>query len=198
MGGRHVRAAVVLAALLGVVASSCADDARRSSSQALYRALLTSAIPDSQLTHAFYAARNGVGTPSWSARRHHAAGRVDVDVDRGGARIVYTVYRSTKDALADWKDANSARRADVKSRLAAPGFPVPAIVVNGSAAGKDAFGKKLTKGFSDLGFVAGSVIVHAVTLSVVTTDSGDVPNTFALGKIALRHLREVEARVGRS
>ena len=201
MGRRPLHSAVFLAAcgsvLLGLPGSSSAHDASRSSPRALYQALLTSSIPDSQLTHRFYSASTGAGAPSSSAKRHRAVGEVDIDLDGGDAEIIYVVFSLRKDALADWKGANPAHQSGIKSHLPAPGFPAPAIIVNGSVTRKDMFDKKVTNGFSELAFVAGSVIVKAVTRSTASTANGDVPGTFVLGKLALRHLREVEARVSR-
>jgi hypothetical protein len=201
MAGWRPHLAAVLAVcgslVLALPAASNGSAARHSSPQGLYQALLISSIPDSRLPRGLYSASTGVGTPSSRAKRHHAVGEVDININSGDAGIIYIVFASPKDALADWKDANVAHQSGIKSRLPAPGFPTPSIIVNGSVAGNNAFGKKVTNGISDLAFVAGSVIVNAVTSSTANTDSGDVPRTIALGKLALRHLREVEARVSR-
>jgi hypothetical protein len=162
---------------------------------ALYRVLVTSSIPDSQLTHRFYSARTASVAPNRQAKRHHAAGSVEITLDGGEDRITYVFFPNRGAALGYWRDANPARRAGVTSRLPARGFPTPAIVGNGSTTRFDPGGRRRTRGISDLAFVAGSVVVEAITTSTVSPRSGDIPNTYVLGKRALRHLRDAEARV---
>jgi len=184
--------------IVGLVAGLAAAFAgvAQSSPQALYQALLTNKIPDSQLPSGFYSSKTGVTQPSSRAKSHHVVGEVEIDLDSGDAAIFYAVFATPKDALANWKDADAAHTSGIKSRLPVPaGFPTPALFLNTSITGKNVFGKKVTNGVSTLGFVAGSVIVQAGTISTDNTDSGDVPGTISLAKLAYRHLRQVEVQV---
>ncbi len=140
----------------------------------------------------FYSAKTGVSTPSSRAKHHHVVGKVEIDIDSGDAGIIYLVFPSHADALADWNETDVGHQHGVKSQLAAPGFPTPALIVNSSFTGNNVFGKKVTNGVSTLVFVTANVIVDAVTISTSNTDSGDVPATVELGKLALRHLRSVQ------
>jgi hypothetical protein len=155
---------------------------------------LRSAIPESELPHGFYSAKTGLSTPSSRAKHHHVVGEVEIDIDSGDARIIYIVFPGHADALADWNDADIGHQHGVKSQLAAPGFPTPALIVNSSITGNNVLGKKVTNGVSSLVFVTANVIVDAITTSTSNTDSGDVPATVELGKLALRHLRAVQAK----
>lgn len=158
--------------------------------------MLTSKIPSSQLPSGFYSASTGVAQPSSRAKRHHVVGEVQIDIDSGDAGIFYLIFQTPKDALADWKDVDLAHQSGMKGRLPVPsGFPTPALMLNGSITGKNFLGKKVTNGITLLAFVAGSVIVESVTTSTSNTESGDVPATVSLGKLAFRHLRQVEVQV---
>jgi hypothetical protein len=191
---RRALVPVACALLLTAPASRGSADLTEPS-PALYRVLVTSAIPDARLTHRFYSARIAGVTPSRRARRHHAAGAVEITLDGGEDTIRYVLFPNRGAALGYWRDANPARRAGVESRLPARGFPAPAVVVNGSTARLDPSHRRRTSGLSDLAFVAGSVVVEAITRSTVSSRSGDIPSTYVLGKLALRQLRDGEARV---
>jgi hypothetical protein len=189
----------VLLAVSAALASSVRSDAAapRVPPKALYARLLVTPIPTSQLPSGFYSASIGVSKPSNTAKSNHAVGEVEIDLNGGDAAIIYLIFPTRADALKDWKDADPTHKKGVKTKLPAPGFPHPALIVNGSITGNNAFGKKVTNGFSILGFTAGNVITSAVTSSTTNTNSGDLPATISLGKFALRHLRAVEAKVRR-
>jgi hypothetical protein len=158
------------------------------SPQTLYQRLLTSSIPDSALPSAYSSSSTGVSKPSDNAKRHHVVGEVEIDIDDGDAGIVYMVFPTRADAVADWKDANL--RAHAKSTLNAPSsFPWPALIANQSVTGKNAFGKTVTNGVTALAFTSQNVIVEAVTTSVDNTESGDIPGAITLGRYALAHLQ---------
>lgn len=179
-----------LVAAGAVVASALAGTTVKSP-RALYQALLTTGIR-SDLPSGFYSAQIGVGSLSDRAKRFHAVGEVDIDIDSGNALIIYIVFPSRANAVAEWNDARSDVKKHSKSILPAPPtFPWPALIANGSVTGKNAFDKSVTNGVTDLAFTSKNVIVQAMTLSTSNTESGDIPGAIRLGKAALKHLNKL-------
>ena len=153
--------------------------------------LVTTPIKSSQLPSGYYSAKVGLSKPSDNAKKHHVVGEVEVDID-SDAGILYIVFPTRKDALADWYGADLKK---AKTRLPAPAsFPKPSIIANSSITGNNAFGKKVTNGVTVLGYVSQNVIVEATTISTDNTESGDIPGAIALGRYALRHLSAVRLR----
>jgi hypothetical protein len=176
--------------LLLAFGAGAAFGARDSASpSALYRALLTTPINASQLPSGFFSASPGIGEPSSNSKSHHIVGEVDVDVDSGDAAIIYEVFPSRASAVADWNASKPSFKKVAKSTMAAPStFPWPAIILNGSITGKNAFGKTVTNGITTLAFTSHNVIVEAATISTSNTQSGDIPGAIQLGHFALKHL----------
>jgi len=193
----HVRLLIVRRAMtaagcllllaLGAGTALSASDAK--SPSALYRALLTTPIKPSQLPSGFYSASPGIGSPSKNSKSHHIVGEVDENVDSGDAAIIYEVFPSRAMAVADWNAGKPNFKKEAKSQMAAPSkFPWPAIILNGSVTGKNAFGKTVTNGITNLAFTSQNVIVEAATISTSNTQSGDIPGAIQLGQFALQHL----------
>jgi hypothetical protein len=184
-------ALAALTLMMGFLAglANAADQAL--SPRALVTRLLTTPIKQTQLPSGYYSAKVGVSKPSDIAKKHHVVGEVEIDLD-SDAVIVYIVFPTRADALADWYGADLKK---VKSRLPAPlTLPKPSGIFNTSITGNNAFGKKVTNGVTLVGFVSQNVIVEATNLSTDTTESGDVPGAIALARFALRHLSAVRLR----
>lgn len=187
--------ALVLTGVLWVSASAPAlgGTATAPSPTRVYQRLLTTSIPDSALPSGFYSSSVGIYKPSSQAQKHHAVGGVEIDLNGGDAALIYLVFATRADAVADWNDANL--RSHAKSTLVPPaGFPGPGLIANMSIKGKNAFGKNVTNGVTDLAFVSKFVIVQAVTRSTDNTDSGDIPAAITLGRFGLARLNAAAKR----
>jgi hypothetical protein len=183
--GRAILAAVVAALCFAALAEAVTADR---SPHALYRALLTTPIPPSQLPSGYHSARVGVSSLSNNAKAHHVVGEVEVDID-SDAVIVYEVFRTRADAIADWNAARPALKKKSKSQVAAPPrFPWPAIIANSTITGKNLLGQTVKNGVTALNFTSRNVIVQAGTISTTNVDSGDIPGAVRLGDFALKHL----------
>lgn len=182
--------AASLLTLTVFAATAGAETAQRSQTpRALYEALLTSSV-SGKLPSGFSTAKIGVSKLSDRAMKHHGVGGVEIDIDGGDAAIIYIVFPTRADAVADWKDVNLKQQA--KSVITAPSrFPWPAVIANSSVTGNNVFGKKVTNGVTDLAFTSRNVIVQALTRSVDNKDSGDIPATIRLGDFALKHLNAI-------
>jgi hypothetical protein len=156
----------------------------------LYQRLLTTSIPNSALPSGFSSAKIGIYTPSALSQKHHAVGGVEIDLNDGDDALVYIIFATRADAVADWKAADLRHKG--KSVVAAPAaFPWPALIENSSITGKNLLGKTVTNGVTDLAFTAKNVIVQAVTRSTDNPNSGDIPATIKLGQFGLRHLQTI-------
>jgi len=191
---RTLVAAALTVVLAGAVSAAPAQLSRRPSAQAIYRALLTTPVRAGSLPGNFYSAKVTVGKPSKRAKSHHVVGEVEIDIDSGDAAIFYSVFPTRTDAVADWRDADLK---GIKTTLRAPQFHQPAAIYNGSFTGKNAFGKKVTNGFTVVGSTPGRVIVSAATTSTESTESGDIPGAIALERFELRHLYRIVNRLSR-
>ena len=188
-----MRRAATLAGSLAVLAAVCGSAFAGSSAKTpygLYQALLTTAIPDSQLPTGHFSAKPGIGSLSSNSTSHHALGEVDVDIDGGQAAVVYEIFPTRALALADFKAGkpNLKKIPSATVMAAPPRFLWPALMVSGTLTGKNAFGKTVKNGTTVLAFTSKNVIVEAATISTSNTASGDVPGTIQLGDFALKHL----------
>lgn len=186
-----VRVSFACAASLAILATVFAGPAN-ASPQGLYRALLTT--PYSGLPSDFYAAKVGVGELSDNAKKYHAVGAVDIDIDAGSAGLSYIVFPSPKDAYGRFTHPDAWSK-EIKTVGKVPGYKIPSTWANGSITGDNAFGKKVTNGVTFMGVQRGSVVVIAFTISTANEHSGDVPGTLALLRSALAHLGRVQARI---
>jgi hypothetical protein len=179
--------------LLAAVCGSAFAGSTAKTPYGLYQALLTTAIPDSQLPTGHFSAKPGIGSLSSNSKSHHALGEVDVDIDDGQAAIVYEVFPSRALAVADFKAGRpNYKKIPSATVMTAPSrFPWPAVMVSGTVTGKNAFGKTVKNGTTLLAFTSKNVIVEAATVSTSNTVSGDVPGTIQLGDFALKHLSAV-------
>ena len=163
-------ATTTLAAIAGsAVAAGAGAGGHSRTPRALYEALLTKPTA-SKLPTGFHKARRVPYALNDQARRHHALGGVEIDIDRDAA-IIYLVYATRADAVADWKETNIKQHGTTSDT--APGrFPWPAVIINYSIAGKDVSGKTVTNGVTDLAFTSRNVIVQALTMSATKKASG--------------------------
>ena len=183
--------ALVTAVYSDVAASKSSTG--RPTAAALYRALLTTSLRDPKLPAGFNSASINSATPSNNAKKHHAIGEVEFEIDNDHAFITYAVFPNRADAVDDYRDTRPAGR--VISRLAAPGsLPRPAQILNGSVTGKNGLGKTVTQGVTGLEFVDESVVVAVITASSSNTDHGDEPGAIRLARLALDHLRLLRGR----
>ena len=180
-----------LALVAGCIAAGASAADRAVSPKALVNRLLTTPIRPSQLPSGYYSIKVGVSKPSDNAKKHHEVGEVEADLD-SDAGILYFVFPTRADALADWYDADFKK---AKSRLPAPAtLPKPSGIFNASISGNNAFGKKVTNGVTFVAFVSQNVILEAFTISTDNTESGDVPGAIKLARFALRHLSAVRIK----
>lgn len=179
--------------MLGVSGLGAAAD----SGGTLYRRLLAHPIRSSELPPGFTSARtSAVHRIGNVATDHRVIGQVAVFIDGSRASITYFVFPSRRDALGWWKQANSGdpQEGVVKGRPPAGMFPTPVSIASGPVTGTYASGKQVTWRLTGLGFVAARVGVLVVEkASPTSTGPRDARDTLALGRLALRHLRTLEA-----
>jgi hypothetical protein len=173
--------ALVLA--LTLAGGAGADTSR--SPQALFERLLTRSV-SAELPAGLSSARRVPYVLSDQARKHNAVGGVEIDMGRY-ASIIYIVYATRSDAIADWKETN-IRSHGASWHKAPARFPWPAIVIDYSVAGKSSSGKTVTNGVTDLVFTSRNVIVQALTMSGTKPDRGNLATTVRVGAFALKHL----------
>ncbi|HUK97429.1 MAG TPA: hypothetical protein VLV46_07205 [Gaiellaceae bacterium] len=183
--GRAIVAALAAALVYAALAEAVTGG---KSPRALYRALLATSIPASQLPSGYHSATVRVSSLSQNAKAHRVVGEVEVDID-SDAVIVYEVFPTRADAIADWNAARAALKKKSKSEVAAPPrFPWPAIIANSTITGKNLLGQTVTNGVTALNFTSRNVIVQAGTISTTNVDRGDVPGAIRLADFALKHL----------
>jgi hypothetical protein len=202
VGGIAVVAAAVVALLLVYALFVGTDETGPTNSgnvtaspRALYRALLTTAYPDSQLPRGFSAAKLSAGqlTSTWTKR--HLVGEVGVVVKGADPNdvIVYGVFATPSDARAAMDSANPPGAMDVRGTV--PDYTLPSVWLTGWEPGTTAPGKRGRVGVTDLIVDDGNVVFGSVTSSVTSTLSGNVAAALALAKSAWKHLRKVETVV---
>jgi hypothetical protein len=157
------------------------------SPKALYKALLTAHLPESELPPGFSSPRTKAKPPGPNTRRYHVVGEVEIDLNSGRARIVYVIFPTRADAVGKYTAGLRGLRTTqgvTKVHSPAPGFRQPSVIITGSANGV---------GVTQVSFLAKSVEINAQTLRP-NAESGDVKKTLTLAHFALQHLKTVERR----
>jgi hypothetical protein len=154
------------------------------SPRALYKALLASRFPQAQLPKGLHPTKPIALRLSSPATRHHVVGEVEVVFDtKGFSVIAYSVFPRRLDALGYFRDELRLPRAQGLTRNL-PDFPQPAAITNVTLGGIRS---------TDIQFVTGNVRVDA---GVMGRNGSRRADTLALARVALRHLKAVERRLG--
>lgn len=160
--------------------------ARTPSPQALYKALLASSIPKSQLPKGFRRAETWPADPTAAEKRRHVVGVVEIDLIPSTRSIFYYVFPTRVDAVGALNDTLTALPG-VSSKRSVPSLPQPALILIAARSGV---------GFAVALFVRRNVLVGATILEP-KSESGGQADALALAKLALRHLKAVEQRLAR-
>jgi hypothetical protein len=144
------------------------------SPKALYKALLASRIPKSQLPAGYHSSKTRAVRIGAGPRRWHAVGQLAVDLDDGNdATIVYVVFPTSSDALDNFayavKEIKTHKSVTVK--LVARGLPKPSVVLSAS-------------GLTQVSFIVRNVGVNAIS-------TRGRPSALTLAKLGLEHLNAV-------
>ena len=167
------------AALMVLAVPSAATGAQAKSPRALYKALLTSAIPTSQLPAGFHSSTTKAFRVGAEQKRHNAVGEVSIDFDNGrNASIVYVIFPTRTDAVG-----NLARRSETPQDPArhddrarpSTAYPSPPIVVRFSVQGLS---------ITSITAVAGNVGINAISLR-------GLAEATRVAHVAVKHLNAV-------
>lgn len=189
------RTSALLALLAPAMTGVATGAAATPSPPALVHALVTAPIPASQVPAALRPAKISAIPLTEQSIRYHGVGTIEVGFDDSDDVVIYVVFPSRPDALADFAHPHQVGR--VTDKLAGPpSLPKPSEILDGSISGKNAAGKPVTNGVTGVAFVVRNVIVEAATLSTTSTTVGDLPGTIRLAALALRHLTAVEKAGG--
>jgi hypothetical protein len=189
------RVAILLAAtgLAAAAAAATAAHAGNLSPQALYKALVKLPHGTTALPAGYTSPTLGPLKPSSNAKRHHVIGEVSIGLSKSGtegARILYIVFPTHADALADWKDGTSHLPT---TRLTPPSnLPTPVVLFNAPVTTKSSSGKTTTVGTTSLAYVSGNLIIEVDTSSTTSKAHGDPGAVSALAAFAASHLASVE------
>ena len=168
-----------LTAIMVVAFLTAATEAQAKSPRALYKALLTSVIPRSQLSPVgFHSSTTKAFRIGTEQKRHHAIGEVSIDLDDGrNASIVYVVFPTRADAVGNLVDGLKLLKTQQGTTTApAPnGIPTPAIVVRTSRQGLS---------ITSITAVAGNVGINAISLR-------GLAETTRVAHLAVKHLNAV-------
>ena len=146
------------------------------SPKALYKALLKSPVAG---------VKPAAVQPGSNSSRHHVVGEVEIDFGGGGTRIVYGVFPTRADAVADLADGvASLKNVHGISKIAksVPGLPKPSVLVDVLQNGL---------GVTQVTFVKGNVVSVAQSIKP-KAKSGDEKVATSVAQLALRHLKSVE------
>jgi hypothetical protein len=189
----RVACATAVAVAVAVLAAAAFAATVTKGPAALYRALLTTSFPDSQLPSGYFSAKVSLSEPSKNAKRYHAVGEVEVDVDGPDPNdaIVYYVFRNPTNAWGDFTHPTATAGTKTKLIGRVPGYKLPSQWYVGTITGKNAFGKTVTNGVTAMFVKDKNVIVGGVTTSVDNSDSGNTPAALQLLKSAFKHLVRV-------
>lgn len=171
-----------------LVAALVAPAAQARSPQQVLNALLAAKVGAGALPHGYRSPHVSVYTVTATAEKHHALGGAEITADGGNEAIIYIVFETKADAVADFQHANLAGKRTSK---APSSIPKPAVVVSTSVSGT-ANGKKVTLGITDIAFVQGNVLVQAATTSTSSKTHGDVAGAIALAHFASTHLTSIQ------
>jgi hypothetical protein len=190
------RLTLLLAAGAAVTAAAAAAQANNLSPQALYKALVKLPKGTTSLPAGYTSPTLGPLKPSSNAKRHHVIGEVSIGLAKtgtDGARILYIVFPTHADALADWKDGTSHLP---NTRLTTPtNLPKPAVLFDAPVTTKSSSGKTITVGTTSLAYVSGNLIIEVDTSSTTSKAHGDPGAVPALAAFAASHLASVEHSV---
>jgi hypothetical protein len=174
----------------GVLAK--AETEQKLSPKQLYQALTKVPRERTALPNGYQSTSLGAVPSSKTARRHHVVGAVAIGVTKkgtAGARILYIVFPTRADALANWKEAT---RGLPKKRPVPPSFlPKPAAMFNATATLGRPPAKTTPLGTTTLVFVTGNLVVQVDTSSLTNVKHGDVLGAIALAQFAGTHLASV-------
>lgn len=158
----------------------------------LYQALLTSSFQP--VPAGFYNAQVGADALDARDKAHHAVGRVIVTFGSDAA-VQYGVFPGWTQAAARFSDKLVVPHGTTVHLVGrVPGYRKPSRWLNGTITGKNAFGKTVTNGLTQMCVRSSEVIVCSVTISTDSDASGDIPAALRLLKAGLGHLQVVRAR----
>jgi hypothetical protein len=187
------RLAAVVAVCTGLLAPAAFAREQNLSPKALYQALLKIPKTPTALPAGYQSPALGPSPPSPVAKSHHVVGEVAIGLSKkgtDGARILYIIFPTRADALADWNHGTSALP---RPRLPPPSsVPKPAAMFNAAAHPRNAAGKTLSVGTTTLAYVTGTIIVEIDTSSLATLKHGDPAAMPLLAQFAVAHLKSVE------
>ena len=191
MSAARLTAVVAIAA--GLLAPAAFSREQSLSPHALYRALLKIPKTPIALPDGYRSPTLGPSAASPVATSHHVIGEVAIGLSRkgtDGARILYIVFPTRVDALADWNHGTSSLPSP---RLTPPSSaPKPAAMFNAAVHAKSSAGKTVSVGTTTLAYVTGTVIVEIDTSSLSTLKHGDTVAMPGLTQFAIAHLKLVE------
>ena len=186
------RATVVVIAG-GLLAPAAFAREQSLSPKAIYQALLKIPKTPTALPDGYQSPTLGPSPASPVATSHHVIGEVAIGLSKtgtDGARILYIIFPTHADALADWNHGTSALP---RPRLTPPASaPRPAAMFDAAAHPKNSAGKTLSVGTTTLAYVTGTIIVEIDTSSLSTLKHGDTAAMPGLAAFAVAHLKSVE------
>jgi hypothetical protein len=194
---RGLAAALVLvsAGLVTPPALSAARTEKKLKPKALYEALLKTPA-SAVLPGSYETVQIGIISPSATPKRHHVVGEVGIVATKtgtAGARIIYIVFPTRAEAMADWKEGS---RELPRPRVPPPTVvPKPAAMFNVPETVKDSGGTPVTYGTTTLAYVTGNLIIEVDTSSTSTTAHGDIVGAIALAQFAFTRLGSIEGHV---
>jgi hypothetical protein len=155
---------------------------------ALYRSLLTSSVPASQVPRGISLGRPTKFPSSSEAKKRHQIGAAQISINGGPDVIVYSVYPNRQDVLAAWEHALK-NTSQVISRLPGPSWaPKPSDIQNGYVTFPSAPGKTTKLAITTVGFADGNVLVSVSIVSEWAARAQDKAPALALAPLALSHL----------
>jgi hypothetical protein len=153
---------------------------------ALVRALLTQPVRHSELPAGVSKVDVRKRQPGSTSKHHHVVGEVELDLTgKNGGRIVYVVFPTHADALANYADGLKALKTVggvEKVRKTLPNLPQPSILVDASVN---------AVGITQVTYATGNVEVAAQSLKIKAPNGGEQA-ALGLARFALRHLHAVE------
>jgi hypothetical protein len=181
------QAIVGIAALLALAGSAAVSSA----GQSLYRALRTTAYPDTALPAAFSSAKVVAAPVTPTARSNGATGAVRVNVNGpdADAGVVFVVFTTPSGAGADMLSAVPVVSGlAVKPAGKVAGQPASAVFA-GSYTQTDALGQSVAEGVTYSVVQQGNVLVAGFTYAPTRLRDGG--GAVALARSGLAHLRSV-------
>jgi hypothetical protein len=122
-----------------------------------------------------------------TAKSHGAVGGATITADGGGEVVIYIVFKTPAEALADFQHASFE---SVSHKAGPSSLPKPNVEVDTSTSGAVS-GSTVTIGITDLAFVYKNMLIQAGTSSLTNKKHGDIPGAVALAHYALAHLKSV-------